>query len=514
MAGDFVVRFADFAGGDWGQLDPGKAKPTQWRGTNICVYDSKLIGVRGGLAPLAITGLPDHPDLVSPRGFEIWNGNLIVVGEQPYRVEIGASAAAPVTAVAMTPFTDDAVGKVHMAQFHNDLYMNVDGLLFKYEQDTFVQSIIATPFPIRNLTRWNYYLVGVDIENPWRLWYSDVGEAGATPDSWGANNFLDVGSNESINALMPMYNYLYAGKASGWYAVSGVLADRPFTRRVTNGNGPISHERCSITTDNRILYWGHDRAPVWFNGESAYFDEEFRVSSVETNYPTNAVVASPFGRRCFMLGEPEDHFDEEDAVTGMLMYDDGDWTTHDFPVPFGGIAGHDLRESTTKPPSVMFFVNRGRSLTEDTIIYSYDIDLDRPGRLSDAWARPYDVDQSGLLIGTLDFPAYYDSQSRMVLARNAVIQLRHWPSEVPDDINELHCAILPMGRFEGGSLAVQPQVWVQPSDRAHQDGSDEMWRIGVGDIGWANGFQVTFPRMRGVAIRSIEVHCEVRTPRL
>lgn len=513
MSADFVTRYARFTGGDWGLTDASKAREGQWRGENIMLADSQLLSMRPGLATLNITGLGNHPNDGSPRGFEHWDGGLVVVTDQPYWVKHPTSKNQTVAAEALGTFDSPASGKCHMAQMNGNLYINVDGDIYKYEAATHTKTKISTPVALNNLTRWGYYLVAVRPFKPWQIFYTDVGEAGADPDSWNINNFLEVGSNGHIRSLAPMYNYLYCGKPEGWWAVSGVLAERPYTRPVTVGNGPPLRENATITTDNRVLYWGHDNAPMWFNGDNSYFDAEFRISSVERKYPTNAVAASPFGRRCFLLGEPADQYDALDATTGMLMYDNGDWTTHEFPFPLGGIAGHDPRDAIDRPPSVMFFINRARQ-SNPVQIYTLDTSLDRPARTSDKYADPYDIDGEELVTGNVELPAFYDSQSRMVMARSVVVQFRHWPNQVANSNNELQCYVRPLGRYEGGALENEAQIWVAPAESAADGGSDETWRIGAGNIGWANGFQVVFPRMRGVALRSVEVHCEVRTPRL
>ena len=515
MAADFVSRWADFTGGDYGLRDPSKAGRTQFRGTNVVLYDSELLGVRPGLAKLNIAGLPNHPDTVGPRGFDIWNDQLILVLDQPWKIPIPPDKDTATTAASMGTFVHgDAVGPVRMAQFRQDLYFNVDGHIYKYADPSGPLTQISVPARLKGLTRWNYYLVAWDIDNPQRIWFTDVGEFGADPDVWGPNNFLDVGGNEPITGLFPMYNYLYAAKQSGWYAVSGILNDRPFVRRVTNGNGMLDDRQGTITADNRVLYWGKGNAPVWFNGDTAYFDKNFRIEGLEQSYPADSVVASPTQRRVLMLGEQATDFDHAGAKSDMLYYDNGQWSTHAFSKALGGIAGHDLRVNMDGPGDVMYLVNRASAIGTPVEIYSFHTELSRPARASDPWSDPNDQDLDRLLEGAVDLPAFYDAQSRMCMVRSVIVQFRHWPSEGDEDLNELQCQIKPMGKFEGGSMDSKPQVWTQPADRAPSGGTDETWRLGFGSIGWANGFQISFPRMRGVAIRSVEAHVEVRTARL
>jgi len=41
---DFVVRYNDFKGGDWGERDPSMADADQFSGSNVVVYESGLLG--------------------------------------------------------------------------------------------------------------------------------------------------------------------------------------------------------------------------------------------------------------------------------------------------------------------------------------------------------------------------------------------------------------------------------------------------------------------------------------
>ena len=510
MAADFVVRYASFLGGDWGNRDASRAKENQYRGENVKLFESGLLGVRNGLKKLDVADMPVHTDGYGPKGVDIWKDNVVVVLDKPYLINLNGDHKA--TLMGEFPKGPPTTPS-RMAQYRQDLYFNHSGYIFKYNGSAITE--ITLPAKLKGLTRWNYYLLAWDEDNPQRLYFTEVGEFGAQPDDWGVNNFLDIGGNEPITALLPMYNTLYLAKQSGWYQVSGVLGDRPYVRRIANGNGPADDRVAAVTTDNRVLYWGPDNTPVWFNGEVPYMDKEFRVESLETYYPSDSVAASVTGRHNLMLGEPSESFDDEDAATAMLEYDSGRWSTHTFNgVKMGGIAGHDLRTTIDKPANTMFMVNRPETVGQPVELYSYGLAQIRVGNNADKWSAASDVSHPHLLNGYVEFPAYYDAQSRLVMVRNLVIQFRHWQSGVEHSKNELQVQYRPMGRYEGGTIDTKPQLWVENSDDAEDGGTDVTWRIGMGKYGWANGFQIVFPVMRGVALRSIEAHVEVRSARL
>jgi len=56
-------------------------------------------------------------------------------------------------------------------------------------------------------------------------------------------------------------------------------------------------------------------------------------------------------------------------------------------------------------------------------------------------------------------------------------------------------------------------MWTEPSERAAGNGVDDSWSMNYGSQGYALGFQIEIPRMRGIAIREINVSCEVRSRR-
>lgn len=528
MSADWVQRFASFRGGDWGNLDPSRAGDDQFFADNMILYDSGLLGVRPGFVELNVVGLPDHVSIQGLRGFEIWRDHMVVVANQPFRFPIKPPTDPAVTATALDPYTHgSATGRVRMIEFGEALYANLDGRLYKHPAiDVTTTTPIALPVDsstltvkLTGLTRWNYYLVGYNADVPNRLWFSTVDEGGPHPDVWGANNFLDVGSNEPIVTLMPIYNTLYVGKRSGWYAVSGLLHEAPYVRRVTVGNGPVSDFATAMTTDNRVIYWGAAPVPVWFNGDTSYLDSKYRIGGFEINYPVDAVGVSPTERRIIMLGEPVGEFTTEDAATRMLYYDDKVWSSHTFAVPLGGVVGHDVRQLDAKPTSVAFFSNRPRVLGDPVRIYAWDQELGRPSRDGDPWASPLQIESfegpaKEIVEGYLELPAQYDPQSRMVLVRSLVIQFRHWPCNIDEAVNELHVKVIPLGGYEAETMDTEAHTWVKEAATAAEEGTDETWRIGFGAQGWTNGYQIVFPRIRGIALRSIEVHVEVRTARL
>jgi len=505
VGADFVVRWDDWSGGEYGVTDPAFSESNQWSGQNIMLYESGLLGVRPGMKLFATTGLPAATTAPGPVGFDVYDESLIAVVDNPYRVPLATG-----TAIQMGSYPVAATKFVRFSQADGVLYSvtTQDGKLYKHENDTTVPITLPAGVALTDLTRWGYYLIGPDRDKPWRLYFSKVSEAGPEFDVWEDNAYVDVGSNLGINTMVPMFNSLLCGKKSGWWALSGVLGDNPYVRHVEMGNGPVDGRAAAGTTDNRVLYWSTEKVPHWFNGESVYLDEKYRIAGYQTGFPLDTVIATPTGRRMLMLGKPTDVDDPE----SLLIQQRGSWSAHALDDKLAGLAPQDVRHGYGLPDGVIFGVNE-TDVTDPIEIVSFEHDLQRPGHTDDLWAAPNDQGAVGLINGALVTPAWFDAQGRMVMVRNIQIQFRKWTSGIPDSLNELHVKVRPLARWQAGTINTDTQMWTEPSERAAGNGVDDSWSMNFGSQGYALGFQIEIPRMRGIAIREINVSCEVRSRR-
>lgn len=506
MAADFIVRWADFSGGDFGTLDPAFADKDQYSGQNVQRYNSGLVGPRAGLKSFTVdwNGAAGTHPVLGPLGFDAKDDMLLVaLGNRTYRIPVGTGLADPFDVYASSP-----TGFVRYAQGDRNLYALIDGDLYKHNESTDAVTQITLPVGVKlaALTRWGYYLVGVQVDKPYRIWHSSVTIAGPQFDTWGANNYLDVGSNLPIECLRPLFNTLYAGKADGWWAISGILGEQAAVRQRNVGNGPVDERQATTTTDNRVLYWGADSVPLWFNGDGVRHDEDYRLSGFSTAFAADTVVATPTGKRLVMIGE-------RDGAAGMLLHDKGRWTTHLFDIPISAVAGNDVRNATGLPEGVIFMCQRPTTIGDDVSIVTFQADLNRPAHSSDTWAAPKDAGSTNLVTGSFDLPAHWDGQGRFMRVTNVVVQFRKWPNGVADSWNEMRCLVKPFGIYEGGTQNTEVKVWTESADRADAAGTDDSIRFSFGENPLSTGFQVRFPVLRGVAIRSVIAEVEVRTAR-
>jgi hypothetical protein len=497
---DFTVRYADFKGGDYGVRDPAKADKDTFKGVNVRPYDSGLLGVRAGVKQLAVTGLPPHPSVPGPLGFFAFKNALVIAAGRPYMFPMAGGAA---SAWATWPVAPTMPVRFLTA---NDIVYSLENNALYRHNAAVATTAIATPTPLSIIVRWGYYFVGVSTTVPWRLYFSEVTAAGANFDSWPANNFIDVGNTEPITALQPIFNTLYVGKRSGWNAVSGVLGTLASIRGVSIGEGPRDQRLTTITTDNRVLYWPIASAPAWFNGERVFNEDQQDLPNLSTPFPCDTVIATPTRRRLIMCSD-------ETAGTHLMAWSERAWTHHLFPAKLAGLVPGQVYEGEMMPKDVIFAALAPTTIGDPIVIASYNHHLERPAHATDQHTAPSDVGTSTMVAGSVSFPAYWEPIGRQVRVRSVIVQFRKWASGVAATTNEMRLRVDAVGRYGGGVTTGETHTWIEPCERSSSSGTDDSWRVNVGDQGFGNGFQLNLPKLAGVAIREIVVLLDVRTER-
>jgi hypothetical protein len=499
---DFMVRFDDFSGGDFGVRDSALANSNMFSGENVVLYPSGLVGPRAGLKLLPVTGLPDHPVVPGPMGFTVYNNSLLIVLNRVYQVPMAGGAA-----TAWAAYPSPAITPVRFAAGNGVMYSLLNGVLYKHT-GTSATTAITTPAPLSEIVRWGYFFVGVDRNRPWRIWFNQVDAAGSDFDTWPVDNYYDVGNNDPITCLKPIYNTLYAGKKEGWWAVSGVLGQLAAIRDVAIGNGPIDCRQTAITTDNRIIYWPVQNVPAWFNGERVLLETEQIMSPRNLPYTGDGVIVTPTARRILMAG------DDGQGGTRLYAWQNGAWQHHRANSKLGALAPSDVREGSNLPTHVVYAAERPTTIGDPTRIATIAHELNRPAHANDTYASP--VDQpvgTDLVSGSLITPAWLDGQGRQVRVRWMQVQFRKWASGVAESVNRFTVRVESLGPYGAGSKISDPVFWIEPSERAPTGGANDSWRVNLGEQGWGNGFRLHFDVIAGVAIREVIVGVNLRTER-
>jgi hypothetical protein len=284
---DFAIRYKDFTGGDWGDQDPAKAQPNQFSGTNVDVYGSGLLGVRPGWKLLDLTGKIANPPATYTgivRGFDVMGNKLtIALDTKTYDVwwdlSLAPNGTLPNVQPANLPAALAAGANVQFLYGADSAVKEmcvVDGkFCLKSATPSWDSQTIPAAFSV--MTRWGLWLVAVDRAQPWKIWYSNVDASGPNFLSWPANNFLFVGTTETITTLLAIFNLLYAGRRSGWWGISGVLGTQASVRELAIGNGPVDQRAATVTTDARVAYWPLQSVPAFWNGARVQLVDDQRM---------------------------------------------------------------------------------------------------------------------------------------------------------------------------------------------------------------------------------------------
>jgi hypothetical protein len=502
---DFPIRWSDWSGGDYGDLDSAKAETNQYHGNNVVVYDSGLIGPRAGLKPLTVTGLPNHTTAPGPMGFSSFGNNLLIVLDRLYQIPVTTGVA-----VANDVYPTAAANPVRFARANGILYTLKDGVVYKHVGTGTAAATMPVGVTFSELVQWEQWLIGVDATVPYRIWFTELTAAGPNFDVWPANNFLYVGGTQTIRALLPIYNTLYVGKTSGWWAISGVLGIQASVRAITIGNGPRDSRRAAATTDNRIIYWPNQDSPAIFNGETVRIQHRQTLRQALTAFPSDGIAITPSHQKVYMAGDA----DANNDATDLYEFRQGRWSYLSLNSAIGGILPQDPTCACSLPSGVIFTVNNPTTVGNAVVISSFHHALDRPAHTSDQWASPTDPGDTELVAGELELRSWYDGQGRQVRVRGLIVQFRKWTSGVADSLNRMSVNVTVNGQYEAGGATSETAEWYEPCERATDDGIDDSWRIGLGAQGWGNGLTITFPKLQGVAIREVIALCDVRQEKM
>jgi len=500
---DFTVRYADWKGGDYGVRDPAKADSDTYSGSNVYPYSSGLLGVRAGVKQLAITGLPTHPLVPGPLGFFVFRSEILIVLGKIYSFGFNGGAA-DTTWTAWPGGPPNS--PVRFVNANNKLYSLINGQLYRHDVRTSAPVAVTTPSPLSHVVRWGYYLVGIDSVVPWRIWFSTVDATGAHFDTWGANDYIDIGSTEPITALNPIFNTLYVGKRTGWSAVSGVLGTLASVRGIAIGLGPTDPRLTTVTTDNRILYWPVEPRPAWFNTETVRIDSLQDATPRSTPFTCDSVIVTPTARRLVLASDSPDG-------TDIWSWSSNAWSRHSFPAHLGGLVPGNVADGGLMPSDVVYAVLSPTTVGDSVVVASYNHNLDRPGKVSDQYAAPYDIGSTNPVVGNVSLPSYWEPIGRQVQVRAVIVQFRKWNCGMSSERNQIELRVDAHGAYGRGVTNGTVAFWDEPCTRASSSGADDSWRIGVGDQGWGNGFQLHFTKLQGVALREVIVVCNVRTER-
>jgi hypothetical protein len=504
---DQFVRFAGWTQGDAGRVDPAFAGPMQWYGDNVQLYNSGLIGPRWGLKRVTVSGSLTLPGANGPRGFATVGNNLLITTDRTYLAPLSTLETGAVSTTAFATYPAAPTGWVTFVPMTDALvYALVNDVLYQHNTGTFTTTAVATPATFSFIRRWNLYCAAVDKTTKYRLWFSEVSAGGFNFSSWPAANYLDIGDNEPITAIVPMYNTLFVGKRSGWWAVTGVIGEAT-VRQISSGDGPVDARGASATADNRIAYWPKSPNPAFFNGSASSVMLD-HVTATYNPSAAQAVTASPTGRTN-LFG-----FDTGTNSRALLIAALGGASYHTFAQRLAGFAPDVISNGYGLPAGYVLAAKQSSIAGEALEVYAWQVDPDRPPLSGDTLGSYGDSSNTPIVAG-FRTRAHYDGQGRDVRARSIIVRFRAWG--VGSSTNKLRpgfgVSIEALGPYEDASATSQVQSWRVPYGQVSQAGQDFTVRFGLGEQGFGAGFRVVVSNMVGVAIRDIVVGVDTRGQR-
>ena len=178
------------------------------------------------------------------------------------------------------------------------------------------------------------------------------------------------------------------------------------------------------------------------------------------------------------------------------------------------MAPSDVRGAYQLPEHVVFAIKRNHT-AEPLRIWSVMHDIDRPALVSDKWASPFDqsMPTDVFVQGEASLPRWFDGQGRQCRVRSVVVQFRKWDQGVVGATNKITARVDACGPYDEGVKQGTEATWEEPMSGSSPAGTDDSWRFNVGEQGFANGFQIVFTGLYGVAIREAVAIVDVRTER-
>jgi hypothetical protein len=223
-------------------------------------------------------------------------------------------------------------------------------------------------------------------------------------------------------------------------------------------------------------------------------------------YTCDAVVVTPTSRRLFLAGDTPNG-------TDLWTWKNYVWTHYSSEDRLGGLVPTDVRAGSDLPEHVIYGVRRPVTVGDPVVISTLHHELGRPGHADDQYASPFDVDKGQMIQSSLTLPAWYDTQARQVTVRSVVIQFKKWASGSAGTFNRIRMQVIALGPYGRGREAGDEKVWTEPCEQSAKTGTDDSWRVNIGEQGPANGFLIRFPQITGIALREVMVGVTVRGDR-
>jgi hypothetical protein len=332
-------------------------------------------------------------------------------------------------------------------------------------------------------------------------------------DSFPALSYFDVPSIPEVRGLYPQRDHLLIGKMDySWWAFTGTAgATSAALHRLRSGGGAPWHfwPGKAVLNEDDVLWLvagSHDE-PAAYDGTSIE-----RVKHLEGWLAGGINPNSQIGLRVAQLGREDEVLivsDDPAYDQHALIRRNGVWTRHIYDVDLQGHVASDRQG--------LVHIADGGAVDAAPKLYTWNGELDRPGRVDDVLARPGD-DSDTPLDAWLELPEWWTQGENECRVRGVIVDFVKFDTgaaetnhfEVQVRVHRAYGTVDAEGAavVPGGEDEVAFEVWDEPTATASVDGTPDVRHFGFGPKK-GRGFSLRVEAIRGVAIRSVTAVVQV-----
>jgi hypothetical protein len=538
-----VKIYNDFSGGEYGDLPPHQVPSNMWTGLNMMVYRSGELGPRPGIKYIGdfieaesihgagFMGSPQSSHWVAANYAPSFSAPIepiikffnLVSGDWDGTRDGNVPIATP-------DFLGNALGvEVDPEETY---ILNATRFLARYQNNSggvpntaLVTSLTGTVAPGHAMTKYQERLY---VSSGNRVYYSAPG----TPFTFApTTDWFDVGHGPEVRWMgWQRDSLLIITQDSAIWEYRGVPG-RDNLRRVYGGTRHPWHfqaGRAILTPSDQLVFIPVDRDyPAFYSSGQITELKHLKVlGGLQSNNPSDVVMA--------VLDEDDElmiRFSQPHPTTGLeraTVLKNGAWCFFEFdPDPdnvlFPGTPEMAPYISSDRQRRMhMYFRTQivGGASALTTIwrweTAAYDMELDRPGFVSDTLASPGDADTTPLN-AFFKLPESWTEDGNELVIDRIVVDFRKWNTGATET-NHFDVSVLPLSRNNTGEAAAKTYVpFDEPTSSGSTTGRRDRHVAFPTDASRAPsaGFQVQLTNIRGCSIQQIRVeYTEIgRTPR-
>lgn len=479
--------------GDWGNLGSYRAGALEdgfFKATNMVVYDDGSIGPRTGPSALAHTGMPTGAircwGYVGTTVSAVEGIVIFVVGNTLYWAP--AFTAGAVTSVNTLAGTETefcsalpvlANGIVYFATRNQGVY--------KWDVSGSTVTQVLDQAGLHDLVRYRDRLYACNDEG--RVFYSDAADF----DTWvPATSFFDVGWTFPTFRMASLRNNLFfIRQGGGHYVASGVPESTLTLRETSPGLAPDEHSAVVMPAQDSVWWVPQNRnAPVKYRGGIADTKSAGHLEDWTGSGNGFRTAGYSFGDEATMFLGTIDN-------KALLHWNDV-FTRHEFDI--------DAQLVTRAGSDWFLLAQPGDGSTAPTL-YLWEYGTNQPGVSADTGAQPGDNSNTPL-DATLDLPEWWHPQGHDVVVETLEVEFVSFDTDTAATahFDVVVRSLRPQAlEVTDGYTDSATYTFDEATASSAAGGTERRVVFGVGDQGWARGYQVRFTNVRNVAIRSVTV---------